>query len=194
MDWAKTTARQDEKHLSFWIWCVADIRGLMVLKGNMDHPAIHYGWSVGWPKIFDFERYWRWHWWMKSFLMEDNDLFVDFVARSRYLRQGWVIASHSILWDAITHPCLRNPLLATKFSFILCCQFHIMLPFCLGLIVLTVYSLRLRQNGHHLAEDILKFILLNKIYTQFHFKGSNCHYSSIGWDNGLALNRRQDIF
>ena len=26
MDWAKTTARQDEKHLSFFIWCVLYLR------------------------------------------------------------------------------------------------------------------------------------------------------------------------
>ena len=38
----------------------------------------------------------------------------DFYTRSRYLRQGYVIASHSILWDAITYPCLSYLLLATK--------------------------------------------------------------------------------
>ena len=31
----------------------------------------------------------------------------DFGVRSRYLRQGQVIASRSNLWDAITYPCLR---------------------------------------------------------------------------------------
>ena len=44
--------------------------------------------------------------------------YVDFVARSRYLKQGYVIASHSILWDAITYPCLRYLLLATKSLYI----------------------------------------------------------------------------
>ena len=44
---------------------------------------------------------------------------VDFVARSMYLRHGWLTASHSILWDAITYPCLRYLLLATTFSSIL---------------------------------------------------------------------------
>ena len=32
-------------------------------------------------------------------------LIVDFGARSRYIRQGHVIASHRILCGAITHPC-----------------------------------------------------------------------------------------
>ena len=41
---------------------------------------------------------------------------VDFVARSRYLRQGYVIASHCILWDAITYPYIKYLLLATKSS------------------------------------------------------------------------------
>ena len=43
----------------------------------------------------------------------------DLVARSRYLRQGWVVASHRILWDAITYHCLRYLLLATKSTNIL---------------------------------------------------------------------------
>ena len=45
--------------------------------------------------------------------------FEDFVAKSRHLRQGYVIASHSIQWDAITYSSLRYLLLATKSSFIL---------------------------------------------------------------------------
>ena len=40
----------------------------------------------------------------------------DFGDRSRYLRQGWVIRNHSILWDAITYPCLRYLLLVPKAS------------------------------------------------------------------------------
>ena len=44
-------------------------------------------------------------------------LYEDFGARSRYLRQGYVIASHRILWDAITYPCLRYLLLAPKSSY-----------------------------------------------------------------------------
>ena len=31
----------------------------------------------------------------------------DLGTRIRYLRQGYIIASHRILWDAITYPCLR---------------------------------------------------------------------------------------
>ena len=40
-------------------------------------------------------------------------------ARSRYLRKVWVIASHRILWDAITYPCLRYLLLVPKSSYLL---------------------------------------------------------------------------
>ena len=39
--------------------------------------------------------------------------------RSRYLRQGWVIAFHSILWDAIIYPCLKYLLLAPKSAWLL---------------------------------------------------------------------------
>ena len=46
----------------------------------------------------------------------------DIGARSRYLRQGWVIASHSILWDAITNHYLRYLLLAPKSSCHCWCQ------------------------------------------------------------------------
>ena len=38
----------------------------------------------------------------------------DFRARIRYCRHGYVIASHSILWDATTYPCLRNLRLTPK--------------------------------------------------------------------------------
>ena len=42
--------------------------------------------------------------------------YVDFAARSRYLREGWVITSHSLLWGVITYPCLRYLFLAPKSS------------------------------------------------------------------------------
>ena len=35
---------------------------------------------------------------------------------SKYLGHGWVITSHSILWDVITYPCPRYLLLALKSS------------------------------------------------------------------------------
>ena len=38
----------------------------------------------------------------------------DFGNRSRHLRQGYVIAYHSILWDVITYPCLRYLFLVPK--------------------------------------------------------------------------------
>ena len=41
-------------------------------------------------------------------------IYEDFVARSRCLQQGWMIASRRILRDAITYPCPRYLLLATK--------------------------------------------------------------------------------
>ena len=34
-------------------------------------------------------------------------------------RHGWVIASHSVLWDAITHPCPRYRLLGSTYREIL---------------------------------------------------------------------------
>ena len=40
--------------------------------------------------------------------------FEDFCARSKHLRQWWIIASHRILWDAITYPCLRYLFLVPK--------------------------------------------------------------------------------
>ena len=43
IDWAKTTARRDEKHLSPWIWCV-----LYRLYGNSS-------WPDGFSRIMDLE-------------------------------------------------------------------------------------------------------------------------------------------
>ena len=65
--------------------------------------------------------------WGTGVYWNGNGSFEDFGASGSYLRQGQVIASHSILWDAITYPCLRYPLLAPKSSFLACkhdgCQF-----------------------------------------------------------------------
>ena len=44
------------------------------------------------------------------------DIYEDFDARSRYLRQGWLIAAHSVLWDAIAHLCMKYLLLSLKSS------------------------------------------------------------------------------
>ena len=41
----------------------------------------------------------------------------DSGVRSRCPMHGWVITSHSILWDAITYPCLRCLLLVPKSSY-----------------------------------------------------------------------------
>ena len=48
--------------------------------------------------------------------------FADFGARSRYLKQGYVIASHGIMWDEIPYLCMRYPLPAPKSSIITECQ------------------------------------------------------------------------
>ena len=45
-----------------------------------------------------------------------NVSYKDVGSRSRYLSQGEAIASHIIMWDAITYPCLRY-LLSGKFSY-----------------------------------------------------------------------------
>ena len=50
-------------------------------------------------------------------LLQTVAIYEDFGARSRYLRQGWVIASHSTSWDAIINLCLRYLLLAPKSSY-----------------------------------------------------------------------------
>ena len=44
--------------------------------------------------------------------------YEDCGVNSRYIRQGFVIASHRILWDAITYLCLRYLLLAPKSSYV----------------------------------------------------------------------------
>ena len=38
-------------------------------------------------------------------------------ATSSYLWHEWVITSHTIQWDIITHPCSRYPFLAQQFSY-----------------------------------------------------------------------------
>ena len=45
-------------------------------------------------------------------------IYKDFSARSRHLRQGYLIAPHSILRDAIAYTCLRYLLMAPKSSYI----------------------------------------------------------------------------
>ena len=47
----------------------------------------------------------------------------DFGARSKYPRHGCIITSHSMMWDVITHPCLRYLLLAYK-SFSVCSMYR----------------------------------------------------------------------
>ena len=58
-------------------------------------------------------------------------------------------------------------------------------------------TFRLRQNGHHFADDIFKYIHLNGIYSIFYTnffeicsQWSNYRYASIGSDDGLSPSRR----
>ena len=55
---------------------------------------------------------------MSCLLWVQSLIYKDFGGRSRYLSCGWVIASHSVLWDANTHPCLIYLLLVPKFSYV----------------------------------------------------------------------------
>ena len=41
----------------------------------------------------------------------DHEIIEEFGARSRHIRHGQVIASHSFLWGAITYPCLKYRIL-----------------------------------------------------------------------------------
>ena len=69
-----------------------------------------------------------------------------------------------------------------------------------GLIDLTLNTLKLRQNGCHFPDDIFKCIFLNenmwisiKIPLKFVPKGSIDNNSPFGSDNGLVLSRQQAI-
>ena len=46
----------------------------------------------------------------------DHEIIEAFGARGRHLRHGQVIASHIILWDVITYPCLKYLVLASVSS------------------------------------------------------------------------------
>ena len=85
------------------------------------HPR-EYNEIIGFPACNVCYHGWWWSTW-RYMLCHWHTIYENFDARSRYLRQGYVIASHSILWDAFTYPCLRYLLLATK-SICLCmyCQ------------------------------------------------------------------------
>ena len=54
-----------------------------------------------------------WEMWVKTSISWPMPI-EDFGARSRYLRQGYVITSHIILWIAISYHCLRFLFLAPK--------------------------------------------------------------------------------
>ena len=54
---------------------------------------------------------------LANVLLENTHAYLWLIHRSRYLRHGLVIASHSILWDVITYPCLRYLLLVPKSSY-----------------------------------------------------------------------------
>ena len=56
----------------------------------------------------------------KLCIVDKSQHCVPFIyeARGRYLSQGYVITSRSLLWDIITYPCLRYLLLATKSTYV----------------------------------------------------------------------------
>ena len=64
--------------------------------------------------------------------------YVDFVARSRYPKQGWVITSQSKLRDMITYPCLRYLFLAIKSSYMPMCHSNV-----------TLLNFRLTNYAHN---------------------------------------------
>ena len=94
-----------------WISCgkTTALWGVFVVV-NFYFPQLESrNWKKNIPRwLSQYQMCWRLHPWYW--------IYVDFVARSRYLKQGYVIASHSILRDAITYSCLRYLLLATKSS------------------------------------------------------------------------------
>ena len=73
----------------------------------MDIPVVTRSWQQAWPPQMTLDQK----------LKRDEGTYVDFGAGSRYLRQGLVIASHRVLWDAITCPCLKYLLLSPKSSY-----------------------------------------------------------------------------
>ena len=63
---------------------------------------------------------------------------------------------------------------------------------------ISINTLKPTQNGRHFADGILECIFLNvwilmKNFSEVCSWKSNWQYSSIGSDNGLALNRQQAI-
>ena len=78
-------------------------------------------WSGYYAPVFctDLNLYNRFLMTILSPFYQSIGLYFD--ARIRFLRHGEIIASHKILWDAITFSYLRYLLLAPKFSYVLCC-------------------------------------------------------------------------
>ena len=75
-------------------------------------------------------------------------VYEDFGARSRYLRQGWVIASHSILWDAIAMPgTLRHLLMAPKSSYVCSLCSFLLHTYINRYIYIYLYTISSRQLG-----------------------------------------------
>ena len=92
---------------------------------------------------------------------------MDFVARSRSLRQAYIITSHSKLPDVITYPCLRYLLLTPKSSYIPDHHSCIIIHTSVKRIFLKWYS------------HIRGFMMIKSHYTVFHVSGPPCVMS---WD------------
>ena len=92
------------------------------------HYAVIFSWLTPWYEIFSLlamseltAKRSSVH--NEQFFTRENRIQVfysgDIGARSRYLGQRYIIASHRILWDAITYPCLRSLLPVPKSSYML---------------------------------------------------------------------------
>ena len=94
-----------------YIKCVYICYSCYILLMMMLVVVVVVTWWLWW-----WRWYWRWRWWWRWRWRWRSGSHEDFVARSRYLRQGYVITSRSLQWDVITYPCLRYLILATKSS------------------------------------------------------------------------------
>ena len=85
-----------------------------------------------------------------------HGMYEDFGPRSRYLKQGLLIASHIVLWDAINYPCMRYLIQAPTSSF-----YHSIL----GIWSFWLYNL-MRCHWHNLVISVLysTFVNVNSLW------------------------------
>ena len=105
--------------------CNLIVGNLNTPKHNFQQIWVTYWWLSAWLQLTPLLTHWSYcspalsH----QYKMQPScqwqvliNIFLCFMSpfRSRYLRQGYVITSCSLLWDVITYPCLRYLLLAPK--------------------------------------------------------------------------------